>query len=146
MESLNKILLIAPCGMNCGICRAYLRENKKYKIGLKRVLVGCPGCRGTDTGKPSYCVGCKIKNCGTYRKGGAKYCFECGDFPCDRIKHLDKRYRIKYDMSMIGNLEYIRDYGIRKFLKNEETRWTCSRCGGKICVHDRFCIECGKKK
>ncbi len=146
MESWNKSALIAPCGMNCGICRAYLREKNKYKIGLKRVLVGCPGCRGTDTGKPIYCVKCKIKNCRIIRKDGAKYCFECDVFPCDRVKHLDKRYRTKYSMSMIDNLEYIRDYGIRKFLKNEDLRWTCTKCGGRICVHDGFCIVCGKRK
>jgi hypothetical protein len=34
MESSNKLHLVAPCGMNCGICRAYLREKNK-----------CPGCR-----------------------------------------------------------------------------------------------------
>jgi len=49
-------------------------------------------------------------------------------------------------MSMIENLENIRDEGIRKFVKNEDARWTCSRCGGRICVHDGFCIECGRKK
>jgi hypothetical protein len=146
MQSLSKISLIAPCGMNCGICRAYLKEKNKFRIGLKRVLVGCPGCRGTNTGKPVYCVGCKIKNCRIFQKNGAKYCFECGDFPCRRVKHLDKRYRTKYYMSMIDNLNFIRDYGVRKFVKNEVARWTCSKCSGTICVHDGFCIVCGEKK
>jgi hypothetical protein len=145
MESWNKSVLIAPCGMNCGICRGYLKEKSSYKIGVKRVLVKCPGCRGTNIGKPVYCVGCKIKNCKNLQKERAKYCFECQDFPCDRIKRLDKRYRTKYHMSMIENLEYIKDRGIRRFLKNENARWTCSQCDGKICVHDGFCVECGKK-
>ncbi|MGD1044821.1 MAG: DUF3795 domain-containing protein [Bacteroidota bacterium] len=135
MESLNKFSLIAPCGMNCGICMAYLREKNK-----------CPGCRRADTKKPITRIRCKIKTCTIFRTGKAKYCFECGDFPCDRVKQLDKRYRAKYSMSMIENLEYIRDYGIRKFLKNEDIRWTCRKCRGKICVHDGFCIECGGKK
>jgi len=144
MESLNKFALIAPCGMNCGICRAYLRN--KYKVGLKRVLVGCPGCRGTNTGKPRYCIGCKIKNCRNFLKDGAKYCFECNIFPCARVKHLDKRYRTRYFMSMIENLEYIREHGVRIFLKNEDAKWACPKCGDTICVHDGFCIGCGKKK
>jgi hypothetical protein len=135
MESLNTYSLIAPCGMNCGICMAYVRDRNK-----------CPGCRGTDANKPVTRVRCKIKNCGIFQKDGAKLCFECGNFPCDNLKHLDKRYRTKYNMSMIENLEYIRDYGIRKFLKNEDVRWTCSRCGGSICVHKGTCIDCGKKK
>jgi len=135
MESLNKYSLIAPCGMNCGICMAYLREKNR-----------CLGCRVVETSKPVTRVRCKIKNCNIFQKDGAKFCFECRDFPCDRLKHLDKRYRTKYDMSMIENLGNIRKYGIRKFVKNENVRWTCSQCGGTICVHKKYCIDCGKKK
>ena len=47
-----KSSLIAPCGMNCGICMAYLREKKK-----------CPGCRVADTNKAITVIRCKIKNC-----------------------------------------------------------------------------------
>ena len=135
MKSLNKYSLIAPCGMNCGICMAYLREKNT-----------CTGCRGVNTYKPVTRVRCKIKNCKNFRSGKAKYCFECDNFPCDVLKHLDTRYRTKYHMSMIENLEYIRDYGIRKFLKNENVRWTCSGCKGTICVHKGYCMECVKKK
>ena len=73
--------LIAPCGMNCGICKYYLWEKKK-----------CPGCRGNDTDKPPYCVRCKIKNCETIAEGRSKFCFEC-EKTCARLKQLDKRYR-----------------------------------------------------
>ena len=44
--------LIAPCGMNCGICMAYLREKNK-----------CPGCRVIDINKSISVQKCKIKNC-----------------------------------------------------------------------------------
>jgi hypothetical protein len=135
MVSLNKFSLVAPCGMNCGICMAFLREKNK-----------CPGCRGVDTNKPVTRVRCKIKTCKFIQKDRAKFCFECRDFPCNNLKHLDKRYRTKYDMSMIENLEYIRDYGIRKFMKTEDIKWTCSRCEGTICVHKGYCIDCEKKK
>jgi hypothetical protein len=132
---LNKFSLVAPCGMNCGICTAYVRDKNK-----------CPGCRGTDANKPVTRVRCKIKNCKIFRNGRAKFCFECGIFPCDNLKHLDTRYRTKYDMSMIENLENIKSIGIKKFIKSEEVRWTCSQCGGTICVHKGYCIDCGKKK
>jgi hypothetical protein len=48
---------------------------------------------------------------------------------------LDKRYRTKYGMSMIENLEFIDKKGIRKFLKNEEGKWT--RKGKTLCVHNK---------
>ncbi|VVB77825.1 Uncharacterised protein [uncultured archaeon] len=127
--------LIAPCGMDCGICMAYLREKNK-----------CPGCRQENNNKSKSCLNCKIKNCKVFQKGKARFCFECKIFPCDKLKHLDKRYRTKYNMSMIENLENIKSSGIRKFVKNEAIKWTCSKCQGIICVHKGYCNSCGKKR
>lgn len=39
-------------------------------------------------------------------------------------------------MSMIENLEQIRQYGIDKFLKNEEIIWTCKECGNIVYKDD----------
>ena len=44
------------------------------------------------------------------RKGD--FCFDCDKFPCDRLKRLDKRYREKYGMSEIENLNKIREIGL----------------------------------
>ncbi|MDD5551823.1 MAG: DUF3795 domain-containing protein [Candidatus Pacebacteria bacterium] len=128
-----KTKLIAPCGMNCNICMAYLREKNK-----------CPGCRSFNKQEPVSIARCKIKNCKNLKKTKSGFCFECKDFPCERIKHLDKRYRTKYNMSEIENLEYIKRFGIRKFVKKEETRWRCKNCGGTICVHRGCCPVCEK--
>ena len=68
------------------------------------------------------------------------------DFPCDQLKHLDKRYRTKYKMSMIENLAHIKKLGLTKFVANEKKRWACSECGGTICVHKGYCYSCGKMK
>jgi hypothetical protein len=135
MKSLNEFSLIAPCGMNCRVCRAYLRDKNK-----------CPGCRINDINKPITRAGCKIKNCKVFRNSKAKFCFECDNFPCALLKYLDKRYRTKYDMSMVENLEHIKKFGIRKFIRNEKARWTCPKCGGVICVHKGYCLSCGKIK
>jgi hypothetical protein len=135
MRPLNKISLIAPCGMNCGICMAYLRVKKK-----------CPGCRGSDINKSNNCINCKIKNCELFQEGKAKYCFECRQIPCDRLKHLDKRYRTKYNMSMLENLENIKKNGIKKFVQNEKIRWACPECNSTINVHRGYCSVCGKIK
>jgi hypothetical protein len=42
------------------------------------------------------------------------FCFKCEKYPCDKLKHLDKRYRTKYVMSMIENLENIKKNGIKR--------------------------------
>ncbi len=45
---------------------------------------------------------------------------------------MDKRYRIKYNMSMVENLENIKNFGIITFFGTEKQKWTCSECGGTI--------------
>lgn len=129
-------MLIAPCGMNCAICLGYLREEKK-----------CPGCRAKDGRKPRYCAGCVISNCPTLEAGKLRFCSDaCPKFPCRRLKDLDRRYRTRYGMSMLKNLERIRTSEIRRFVQEEKIRWTCRMCGSILCVHRRVCLKCGDKR
>jgi hypothetical protein len=74
-----------------------------------------------------------------------RYCFDCGKYPCDRLNQLDKRYRTNYGMSMIDNLNNIKQFGIRNFIRQERDRWTCPKCREIICVHEGSCIICGYK-
>src|SRR5574341_727420 len=129
-----KASLIAPCGMNCRLCRAYVREKK-----------ACPGCSGNNRFKSKSCAQCRIKNCGILRAGEFKFCFSCGEYPCDRLRHLDKRYRTKYGMSMLENLENIKSLGIRSFVNRERERWACPKCGELLCVHKEYCLSCGRR-
>ena len=140
--------LIAPCGMNCGLCMAYQRDKNH-----------CPGCRGDDAIKQVSCLNCIIKNCDkrmrelggtdevarTEREAKHDFCFVCDTFPCARLKALDKRYRTKYGMSMLENLEYIRERGVDAFVAQEKTRRkTCAVCGNYLSVHRENCMMCGK--
>lgn len=124
--------LIAPCGMNCGICIGHLREKNS-----------CGGCFKMDCeNKPKQCRSCSIVNCESLAKTKSGFCFDCEIFPCSRLKNLDKRYQTKYGMSMLENLEYIQKHGLEKFLLHEESRWTCKVCGSILCVHRDFCLTC----
>ena len=134
MSSAIRTALIAPCGMNCRLCCAYTRDKK-----------ACPGCRGDDSVKPITRVTCRIKNCEKIGQGKARYCFSCERFPCNKLSHLNERYRTKYGMSMIDNLEHIKKYGIKHFMSNEKERWTCPECRQLICVHKPQCLSCGHK-
>jgi hypothetical protein len=82
MNSIDPIL-IAPCGIDCRLCYAYIREKDH-----------CPGCRGDDSQKKKSCLACKIKNCEKLVEGDFKYCYECDSFPCETLKILsDKVWR-----------------------------------------------------
>ncbi|RPI92516.1 MAG: DUF3795 domain-containing protein [Chloroflexi bacterium] len=124
--------LLAPCGMNCAVCYAHLRAKKP-----------CPGCRGQDASKPEHCRKCKIKDCAISQE--IDFCFECPAFPCATIKRLDKSYRQRYQVSLIDNAIRIKTVGARQYLIEEKEKWTCSRCGGVISLHDRLCSKCGKE-
>ena len=132
--------LIAPCGMNCGICSGYLAS--KYDIKGKGI-------------KMPYCIGCRQRNkkcaflkklCDLLIEGRVQYCYECDDFPCLRLQSIDKRYRTNYRMSMIDNLKYIKENSIIKFLEKETDKWKCPRCGAEICCHNGICFNCGLDK
>jgi hypothetical protein len=122
---------IAPCGMNCGTCIAYLREKNK-----------CPGCRVISEDKAVSVKKCIITTCTHLEQTKSKFCFECEKFPCKRVTQLDKRYRTKYRTSFIDNLQMIKEKGIKDFLDFEIQRRTCSNCGSVLCVHRTHCLYC----
>ncbi|MFA6000865.1 MAG: DUF3795 domain-containing protein [Thermoleophilia bacterium] len=128
--------LIAPCGMYCAICSGYLAYLNQ--IPRKRGKIShCKGCRARDK-KCAWLKG----DCELLAKGKVRYCFECPDFPCGHLQHIDARYRRNFGMSMIENLETIRDRGVKAFLREQKARFTCSRCQGLISVHSGKCYVC----
>jgi len=125
--------LIAPCGMNCGLCMSYLRDKNT-----------CKGCRSGDEGKAKSVLGCTIRKCERVSASESSgFCAECESLPCPRLKRLDARYRHKYRMSMLDNLTAIRQKGVEVFVESERERWACAECGGMQCVHTAECIYCG---
>ncbi len=130
-----KATMIAPCGMNCTLCYAHLREKNK-----------CEGCRGNDELKMPGCVKCAINRCDARTDSHVDLCYVCAQYPCKRLKELDKRYKAKYSMSMLENLADIKTQGMDAFLQQQSERWTCPNCGSVICVHRGRCSSCGSKE
>ena len=127
--------MIAPCGMNCGLCIGHLREKKP-----------CGGCfRNDDENKPKVCRSCSVVNCGHLAETDSGFCYDCHEYPCRRLKNLDKRYRAKYGMSMFQNLLFIKEKGLAEFLQSEQERWRCENCGSGLSVHRDNCLTCGFK-
>jgi hypothetical protein len=126
-------IMIAPCGMNCGTCIAYLREKNR-----------CSGCRVSSANKSITRQNCIIKNCIYLVNTTTNFCYDCDKFPCRRLQQLDKRYRTKYRTSFIQNLETIKEMGIETFLINESARWTCPDCGSTLSCHRDNCLICNR--
>lgn len=122
---------IAACGINCGACLAFLRENNK-----------CPGCRIKSISKPKTRTQCIIKNCSDLAATTSGYCYDCEKFPCKRMNQLDKRYTTKYRTSLIDNLKLIKDQGMKKFLEADSLKRTCPNCGKITSIHRNTCLGC----
>ncbi|XHH10440.1 MAG: DUF3795 domain-containing protein [Candidatus Bathyarchaeia archaeon] len=129
--------LIAPCGMNCGVCKAYLAysRNVPYKKG-----------------EVSHCSGCieRNKNCAFIKKGCEKirkkqfrFCYECPDMPCERLEKIDQYYSARYGMSMVENQKMMKEKGVDVFLRSQTERYKCPSCGDVVSVHDGKCYACG---
>ena len=62
--------LFSLCGLNCGLCPMFLNKN-------------CPGCGGGEGNQT-----CKIARC-SIEHDGVEYCFQCGEYPCEKYEHID---------------------------------------------------------
>lgn len=124
--------MFAPCGMNCMVCYKHCYHKKP-----------CAGCLNSDQGKPEHCRKCKIKDC--VRERALRYCFECEDYPCKRIKSLEKSYNTRYHASLMENSRRVRELGLEAFMAQQKQLFTCPDCGGVISLHDAECSECGRK-
>jgi len=132
--------LVAPCGMNCGICSGYLAMRNDVRAkGLR--MPYCKGCRPRD----KRCAFLK-KRCDILLEGKVEFCHECAEFPCKNLQQLDERYRKLFRMSMVENLRCIKDEGIETFLVEQGERWRCPECGGTVCCHNGICFACGLER
>jgi hypothetical protein len=53
--------LIAPCGMNCAICKAFLRQQNP-----------CHGCSNAEQNRPRTRLHCRLRIC---EKRSGRFCF-----------------------------------------------------------------------
>ncbi|MCQ5128680.1 DUF3795 domain-containing protein [Butyricicoccus faecihominis] len=125
--------MFAPCGMNCTVCYKHCYHKKP-----------CLGCLYSDEGKPEHCRACKIKDC--VREKGLSYCYQCAEYPCQRIKNLEKSYHKRYHASLMQNSRTVETEGLEAFMQSQRQAFTCPKCGGVISLHDDECSECQEPK
>ncbi|MCW3994294.1 MAG: DUF3795 domain-containing protein [Candidatus Bathyarchaeota archaeon] len=88
--------MVAVCGLNCAKCEIFQASSnrdlaqkivdwfKKERDTVVKVEdICCLGCRG-DRAK-HWSPDCWILKCCVDEKG-LEYCFQCGDFPCEKLK------------------------------------------------------------
>ncbi len=75
-----------------------------------------------------------------------QFCYECKEFPCEKLKQIDRRYKENFRMSLLKNLIDIKVNGMEKFLRTQEEIWQCPNCGGVICCHNGLCFQCDSER
>lgn len=138
---------LAPCGLSCEKCFAYVDGDiRRHSLELVdrlgnfgpfaerfEVLLNDPTFASypeframLDSFASENCKGCRNENCrlfkgcgvrGCHQKKGVDFCFQCDEFPCQRTGFDENLQKRWIDLNV-----KIRDVGIEKYY--EETRDT----------------------
>ncbi len=128
MLNKNRWNLVAPCGLYCGECTAFL-DGK------------CGGCRSNKGLSKEYRKYCKIYRCSSSKN--LKICLECKEFPC-KLFDFFKAERLEessWFLDVWSNMKQIKEMGLTDFLRKKEN-WLRKRkeCGEKRGI--KYCEEC----
>jgi hypothetical protein len=113
--------LVAPCGIDCGICELYLCKDdpqlRSYllKRGIPEEKIPCDGCRAIKGNCPVIPEKCETYNCVTNKKVG--FCFDCSDFPCIMLQPCADRANLLPHNLKVFNLGKIKNKGVEGFIK-----------------------------
>ncbi len=117
----NDLAGAAPCGIHCAGCEPFLaKDNPKLlealvERGLRRDRLPCPGCRAVKGLCPVLEGECETYACLTRR--GFDFCFECPDFPCDKLNPAAHRAEVLPHNLKVFNLCFIQRHGLEAWLK-----------------------------
>ncbi len=143
--------LVGACGIYCGACmiyRAYKDNDERLtqyltENGLSRDKIHCEGCVSGDVSVT--CVTCSYRDCA--KQKGITFCFECKDMPCEKIVELvEKRSRsnnLPHLTLCLTNLQTLKQTGIQEWLRKQEGRWKCAKCGRRMNWYSELCPDCG---
>lgn len=119
----------AICGLYCGTCPAFGAD--------------CDGCL-SDRVAP----GCDVclngfRECAAAHK--AARCYECAEFPCQRLKAFSKRHYVNgigHHVHVIEDLQTMKDIGVGAWTDRQREEHTCKNCGKSILWYERGCPDC----
>lgn len=137
--------LCAVCGLYCGICPVYRAWTEQDlprldaiagTLGVSRERLLCTGCRTPA----AFCFGgeCEVKECAEAK--GVAFCAECAEFPCPRIERVMER--APHGSTILANGTRIRDVGWYAWLREQDARWRCPSCHGKVAFGAERCPSC----
>jgi len=113
--------MVAPCGIDCGICELNIcRDNSQlfeYLVatGIPKEKLPCDGCRSIKGDCPVIPEKCATYKCAEVKK--VKFCYECNEFPCEMLNPAADRAEILPHNTKVFNLCTIKKDGVGGFIK-----------------------------
>jgi hypothetical protein len=150
--SKDKNRLIGICGLYCGTCPCYLAYREKDSEQLKQISretgipveqVRCDGCL-SDRVMP-HCRECRhgFRQCS--RDKQVSWCFQCPDFPCERLKMFTDSHivnGISHHAHVIDDLRYMQEQGTDLWVQVQEKAGACPQCGKRLYWFTMECPGC----
>ena len=120
------------CGLFCGTCQAYPAH--------------CHGCLSDFVAAP--CVSCRhgFRDCA--RQMGVTRCYECADFPCQRLEQFSREHiqnGICHHEHVLEDLRLMREIGVEAWVARQTKAHTCPQCGELILWFERDTHVCQEK-
>jgi hypothetical protein len=119
MITQERLQMVAPCGIDCGICELYTCiENSELSdqliaSGIPKEKIPCAGCRGIQGNCPVIPETCATYHC--VQEHNVQFCYECGEFPCNKLQPSADRANILPHNCKVFNLCTIKRDGVEKF-------------------------------
>jgi hypothetical protein len=129
--------LVAPCGIDCGLCECYTcRDDEQlYKRlisrGIPEEKLPCAGCRAIEGLCPVIDGKCATYVCVIEK--GIDFCFDCTDFPCSKLNPAADRAEILPHNMKVFNLCTIQRKGLEDFIERS-TEFKKKYYKGKMAV------------
>jgi hypothetical protein len=117
----ERLNLVAPCGIECGVCELYTcRDNLQLysallSKGIPEDKIPCEGCRIVRGNCPVISGKCETFVCRTEK--GLDFCYDCTDFPCSMLNPSADRADVLPHNLKVFNLCTIKSKGIDTFIE-----------------------------
>jgi len=144
--------LVGICGLYCGTCPRYLAYQEdnveqlneiSRETGVPMEDIRCDGCL-SDKVFPT-CLECRhgFRQCA--RERNVTWCFDCPDFPCQRLhdfRNVHVVNGIPHHIRVIEDLQYMKDHGVEQWVAEQERMGSCPKCGKKLYWFAHECPTC----
>jgi len=132
------------CGLYCGACPVLIGNETGKLAEIARRWGAKPGdlvCRGCKSGVESvYCKKCDLKSCAEDKR--VEFCCDCDDYPCSKLTDFVDDQHAHHSV-VLRNLSRIKKIGVRNWLTEQKTRWSCPECSTRFTWYDQACAQCG---